>query len=710
MYYYHELDFEKIKLNIIDFMKQDDYFKDYNFDGSNINHLVNMFAYIVQYMSYYLNMSVSEAYMQTAQLEDNVLKLARHQNYVPKRKKSATLLVDFDDLYFFDLDGNNSAKFWVDENPLHLYDYFQVTTDSSLSLVFKKYLGEYSFVEGTIITKTIPYNTFSSGFGSWYKYELKDENDLQMSYKEISENSIQVKVGGKAWVYAGEDKIQTSTTDEFYFLEYIDGRAYVLFGNGSLGKIPTENIEIKYIKSQGADVNKYTVNRIYATVNSSKLQLAIGTTINNVVTATDISGTMYDGQVAEDIEEIRQMSSKFYSTGGRSVTEDDYAVNIEREMREIADVSVWGGEKECRNSDSKAVGDGGLVGYQPILCSSYEFPVINTYSDTGFVYVSGYGTLDFTNKENQYDGFYRDFTTAENTYFARRTDEQEDDEMIEIITFEYDTTPLYEDNKTFDFDSLHEYNLDYITMASKKLIFKEKAMMNIDFHFLNPVLYIVNDKFDINILENTENKTELYDTIKSEFYEWKVADDGFDKTYKFSKLLNFFENYDEIDYINSSKKTMVMYSNYDCDKYRTYDWQSKIIRFFNVVDFTYMNAIFTKRIYPEYNGGVRQPDGSRLFLGYIVLTDRKMPIYYKVDTVGETSYQRLYCEETVDESGYTTHSYLIGTFSNICDGKSEEALIECLATDDNFTSFTFNTLEGSLLEDFSVLKYMYFEV
>ena len=51
-----ELDFDTIKTNLKSFLKQQQQFQDYDFEGSSLNILLDILAYNTHYNAYYLNM------------------------------------------------------------------------------------------------------------------------------------------------------------------------------------------------------------------------------------------------------------------------------------------------------------------------------------------------------------------------------------------------------------------------------------------------------------------------------------------------------------------------------------------------------------------------------------------------------------------------------------------------------------------------------
>jgi hypothetical protein len=73
----NELDFDKIKTNLRDYLKAQDQFRDYNFSGSGISVLLDILAYNTYYNSFYLNMVAAESFLATAQKRNSIINHAR---------------------------------------------------------------------------------------------------------------------------------------------------------------------------------------------------------------------------------------------------------------------------------------------------------------------------------------------------------------------------------------------------------------------------------------------------------------------------------------------------------------------------------------------------------------------------------------------------------------------------------------------------------
>ena len=91
---YDKLDFDTIKSNLKQFLKGQEQFKDYNFDGSSLSILLDVLAYNTAYNAFYLNMVSSEMFLDTASMLESVVSRAKHLGYVPNSVQSLRAKVD----------------------------------------------------------------------------------------------------------------------------------------------------------------------------------------------------------------------------------------------------------------------------------------------------------------------------------------------------------------------------------------------------------------------------------------------------------------------------------------------------------------------------------------------------------------------------------------------------------------------------------------
>ena len=71
-----QLDFNEYKTALKTYLTEQDEFKDYDFDGSNLSVLLDVLAYNTYQNAFYLNMIGNEMFLDSARLRDSVSSLA----------------------------------------------------------------------------------------------------------------------------------------------------------------------------------------------------------------------------------------------------------------------------------------------------------------------------------------------------------------------------------------------------------------------------------------------------------------------------------------------------------------------------------------------------------------------------------------------------------------------------------------------------------
>ena len=62
-----DLDFFSIRNNLKEYLRSQNTFQDYDFEGSGMSVMLDILAYNTYYNSYYMNMVANEAFLDTAQ-------------------------------------------------------------------------------------------------------------------------------------------------------------------------------------------------------------------------------------------------------------------------------------------------------------------------------------------------------------------------------------------------------------------------------------------------------------------------------------------------------------------------------------------------------------------------------------------------------------------------------------------------------------------
>ena len=87
-------DFLNIKSSLINHLKNQDRFKGYDFEGSNMNVLIDLLSYNTYSNMTYYNMSIREMFLDSAQIKNSVISHAKELNYLPRSRRSSGAVVD----------------------------------------------------------------------------------------------------------------------------------------------------------------------------------------------------------------------------------------------------------------------------------------------------------------------------------------------------------------------------------------------------------------------------------------------------------------------------------------------------------------------------------------------------------------------------------------------------------------------------------------
>ena len=333
-----DLDFDKIKSNLKTHMKSQSIIRDYDFEGSNINVLLDVLSYNTSLNNYYINMLSNEMFLDTAQERDSILAHIKELNYVPRSVHSAVAYVNIE-IQPDDAPSSISIPKWT---------IFNSTVDGkSLKFSTQEDLIIKPTVNTTSNTTTYAVSNVAIYEGAIVEeFAIADNSNnftVDISNKNIDTRHLVVSVKDSATAanstYSDWEKKETlfgiNATSNVYFTEPQIGDKFKLtFGDGIFGKKPIQGnvLKIKYRNASGTGGNnakKFT--------NQSNIQGYSKIIVNTV---TNSSG----GQAAETVEEIRFNAPKAFQVQERAVTKDDYKIIVQRQFPEVKNVLAFGGE------------------------------------------------------------------------------------------------------------------------------------------------------------------------------------------------------------------------------------------------------------------------------------------------------------------------------------------------------------------------------
>lgn len=331
------LTFDQIKENIKAHFKQQNEFKDYDFEGSAMSVMLDTLAYTTHYINVYNNLSLSEIFLDSAQLRNSVVSKAKELNYMPRQRQAsiATLSISINDgkdlgasvvvpkntKFSSEIDGKTYE--FVTTDDVHL------VKDATTPFLYASqnvpvYQGTFRKQEWTVQT------------GSQQRFIIENDGiDTRFFTVDIAAQSGSSDI--ERWTL-NEDITQATSASRIYFLqEASNGRVEIYFGDGVVGRVPVNDnlITGEYLVTKGGDSN-----------GCSKFELVndIGLISRSKFTVTTVQKAR-EGSERESIDSIKLLAPKSFQAQNRAVTVADYEQLIRKKQGSIETMNIWGGEE-----------------------------------------------------------------------------------------------------------------------------------------------------------------------------------------------------------------------------------------------------------------------------------------------------------------------------------------------------------------------------
>ena len=325
------LDFADIKSNLKTFLKNNTQFKDLDYEGSNINVLLDVLSYNTYLNAFYTNMVASEMFLDTAQLRDSVISHAKELNYTPRSFNSskANITVDITPSVsvssvvvprytsFTTRVGSNTYTFSTDETLV-------ITSSNN---------GVYSFTsdvfEGLVTTETFVVD----GANTSQRFVLSNQTvDTSSLYVVVYEDG-----GTTTLTYSRATSIiGVTTSSRVFFVQAAENQQYeIVFGDDVYGRKPKNGsyVVVKYRACSGELPNGATQFVPDGPIDGH----------TNIAISTRTAAT--GGDVAETITSIKYNAPKSFQAQDRAVTTSDYETLLKNRFSDIQAISVYGGEE-----------------------------------------------------------------------------------------------------------------------------------------------------------------------------------------------------------------------------------------------------------------------------------------------------------------------------------------------------------------------------
>jgi len=343
------LDFDQVKEQIKDYLRANSDFTDFDYEGSNMSILIDILAYNTYISAFNSNMVVNESFLDSATLRENVVSLARNIGYVPRSRKSAKAIVNFD----FKFNGNsNSVKlakglvvvgatnntsytFSIPEDVI-VPSPIDVGTNITVNPPRTAQFRNLNVYQGTLLRK------FFTVSGS-----LDQRFILENSFVDTESIRVFVRKSGSSsgLEYSKIDNITAiNEKSNIYLIQEVKDEQYeLLFGDGLFGKKLDSGdiIEVSYIITDGQAGNDGTNFSFSASAeNDAGAPIAPSQT----VVVSTVQPARGGGEI-ESVNSIKYIAPRVYSSQYRAVTAKDYEAIVQSIFPDEESVSVMGGEE-----------------------------------------------------------------------------------------------------------------------------------------------------------------------------------------------------------------------------------------------------------------------------------------------------------------------------------------------------------------------------
>ena len=333
-----ELDFESIKDNLKTFLRSQSEFQDFDFDGSGMSVLLDILAYNTHYMGYYLNMVSNEMFLDTSQLRESTISLAKTIGYIPASKQGSQTSLNIT-VTPSDTEDPNTNVITLDRYTRFLgrdidgvnYPFVSLNANTSAKVNGSFQFSNVAIKQGEVVT--LQYEMTSEN--SSRRFEIPSANvdttSLVVTVQESTSNT------DTSTYYLANNITDLSANSKVYFIEENGNLTYTIyFGDDVIGKRPKNGniITCTYIDNVGSLSNKISDFVVAQDIDGYR---------NNVIVTS--ANSSFSGVDKETIEQVRFRAPYFYSTQNRAVTPLDYKTLILKDYPNIDTISVWSGDE-----------------------------------------------------------------------------------------------------------------------------------------------------------------------------------------------------------------------------------------------------------------------------------------------------------------------------------------------------------------------------
>jgi len=327
-----DYDFDAVKANLKSFLQGQSQFQDYDFEGSSLSILLDVLSYNTHYMAYLANMATNELYLDSADIRNNIVSLAKMIGYTPSSPRAPIANIDIT------LNGATGTSVTMSKGTVFTTTVndvsYQYITNSDFTTT--PIAGVYKFssvpiYEGSLVTFKYTYDVNDADQKFTIPSNKADTSTLQVRVQNSSQDTTT-----ETYALAGGYNNVTADSKVYFIQESQDGKYEIYFGDGVNGKA---------LQDGNIIIMDYIVTNISESNGASSFKLSgnIGGFTNVTISTTSAS---QGGVTGETDDSIKLNAPLQYAAQDRAVTTTDYETLVKSIYPNALSVSAWGGEDD----------------------------------------------------------------------------------------------------------------------------------------------------------------------------------------------------------------------------------------------------------------------------------------------------------------------------------------------------------------------------
>jgi hypothetical protein len=277
--------------------------------------LLELFSYMGDLLSHYIDRSANEAFISTASQRDSILQLAKLLGYNPKENIAATVTLTFynSTASIITVPAKTRIATTVVSNNVNTQIIFETNAVGTVPAKSGSVNGsaQIKATHGITVTEIVGTSTGLSN------------QVFKLSQTPVVNNNVTITVGGTNYIYVpylidynGYDAVFTTYTNAA-------GITYVIFGDGISGAIPTNtSIITATYRVGGGIIGNVAANTIKTILTNAQAGLTV---LNTYYGSSTDDGSATGGTNSESTDSIRLNAPLSFRALNRAVSLSDYA-------------------------------------------------------------------------------------------------------------------------------------------------------------------------------------------------------------------------------------------------------------------------------------------------------------------------------------------------------------------------------------------------